>query len=79
MSISEESENINRVGRGGRTAIFLFGLSSVLAIGSFAGLGVLFERINAPVPIKIECSEEVLKGLRDQNPPKIPKVKNEGK
>lgn len=79
MSISEESENINRVGRGGRVSLFLFGVSAILGGASFIGLGILFERVNTPVPIRIECSEEVLKGLRDQNPSKIPRVKGIGK
>lgn len=61
--------NINRV------SLFLFGVAAILGTMSFLGVGMLWNRINQPSAIQILCSEEVLKGLKDLNPPPIPKVK----
>ena len=69
MSISDVVKNINR--RGGKRpnlSLYMYlGLlwaSVICGLAGTLGLGFLWQKINTPTSIVIECSDEVLKGLQ---------------
>jgi hypothetical protein len=67
MSIAEEGKNINS-GTGksllSRIQAWIAVCSGILGVLCTIGLGILWGRVNQPAPITIECSDEVLKGLK---------------